>query len=153
MFINGWVQGMGWPPCGQIMVHWFSVNERGRWVSVWNVAHNVGGGIVAPLAMLGISLFASWHAIFYFPAFLALVIAAFVLLTVRDTPQSCGLPPIEDFRNDHPQNALDDPEQELSARDIFIKYIFSNRNLRLIAIANVFVYLVRYGVVDWIPTY
>ena len=21
---NGWVQGMGWPPCGKTMVHWFS---------------------------------------------------------------------------------------------------------------------------------
>ena len=22
--LNGWVQGMGWPPCGKTMVHWFS---------------------------------------------------------------------------------------------------------------------------------
>src|SRR6058998_2367596 len=43
--LNGWVQGMGWPPCGKTMVHWFSVKERGRTVSVWNVAHNVGGAL------------------------------------------------------------------------------------------------------------
>ena len=24
MVLNGWVQGMGWPPCGKTMVHWFS---------------------------------------------------------------------------------------------------------------------------------
>ena len=24
MAVNGWVQGMGWPPCGKTMVHWFS---------------------------------------------------------------------------------------------------------------------------------
>lgn len=29
MFLNGWAQGMGWPPCGRILVHWFSTNERG----------------------------------------------------------------------------------------------------------------------------
>ena len=28
--LNGWVQGMGWPPCGKTMVHWFSTKERGR---------------------------------------------------------------------------------------------------------------------------
>ena len=28
-FLNGWVQGMGWPPCGRTMVHWFSISERG----------------------------------------------------------------------------------------------------------------------------
>ena len=44
LFLNGWVQGMGWPACGRTIVHWFSANERGRTVSVWNVAHNVGGG-------------------------------------------------------------------------------------------------------------
>jgi OPA family glycerol-3-phosphate transporter-like MFS transporter len=22
LFLNGWVQGMGWPPCGRTMVHW-----------------------------------------------------------------------------------------------------------------------------------
>ncbi|HXO16484.1 MAG TPA: MFS transporter, partial [Steroidobacteraceae bacterium] len=41
--LNGWVQGMGWPPCGKTMVHWFSTKERGLWVSIWNTAHNVGG--------------------------------------------------------------------------------------------------------------
>src|SRR5271156_818601 len=43
MILNGWVQGMGWPPCGKTMVHWFSTKERGVTVSVRNTAHNVGG--------------------------------------------------------------------------------------------------------------
>lgn len=43
MFLNGWFQGMGWPPCGRIMTHWFSDKERGIKMSVWNVAHNIGG--------------------------------------------------------------------------------------------------------------
>lgn len=58
--LNGWVNGMGWPPCGKTMVHWFSTNERGRTVALWNVAHNVGGGGVASLAMLGVWLFNDW---------------------------------------------------------------------------------------------
>ena len=45
--LNGWVQGMGWPPCGKTMVHWFSTHERGLVVSIWNVAHNIGGALVA----------------------------------------------------------------------------------------------------------
>ena len=28
--MNGWFNGMGWPPCGKTMVHWFSARERGR---------------------------------------------------------------------------------------------------------------------------
>ena len=57
LLANGWVQGMGWPPCGRTMVHWWSHGERGRIVSVWNVAHNVGGGGVALLFIAGMSLF------------------------------------------------------------------------------------------------
>lgn len=153
MFLNGWVQGMGWPPCGRTMVHWFSLNERGGKVSIWNVAHNVGGGLVGPLAILGIMLFGQWHSIFYFPGIIAILLAGFILLTVRGTPQSQGLPPIEEYRNDYPNNAISDPERELTAKEIFFKYVFRNKYLWYIAIANIFVYLIRYGVVDWVPTY
>lgn len=29
LFLCGWFQGMGWPPCGRTMVHWWSQKERG----------------------------------------------------------------------------------------------------------------------------
>ncbi|XPE23446.1 hypothetical protein ACNKHM_22240 [Shigella sonnei] len=38
LFLCGWFQGMGWPPCGRTMVHWWSQKERGGIVSVWNCA-------------------------------------------------------------------------------------------------------------------
>ena len=28
MLVVGWLSGMGWPPCGRVMAHWFSQNER-----------------------------------------------------------------------------------------------------------------------------
>ena len=28
-FLNGWLQGMGWPACGRTLSHWFSLKERG----------------------------------------------------------------------------------------------------------------------------
>src|SRR5439155_16440652 len=66
--LNGWFSGMGWPPCGKTMVHWWSTKERGRVVSFWNVAHNVANGTAAPLALLGVTLFGDWSAKFYFNA-------------------------------------------------------------------------------------
>ena len=33
-FLVGWFNGMGWPPCGRVMTHWFSIKERGTWMSV-----------------------------------------------------------------------------------------------------------------------
>lgn len=154
MFLNGWVQGMGWPPCGRTMVHWFAETERGTMMSIWNVAHNIGGGLIGPLAILGIAIFASWHSLFYFPATIAILFAGIVLLLVRDTPQSLGLPAIEEYKNEYPAGEDNlDREKELTTKEILFKYVFVNKYLWYIAIANIFVYLVRYGVVDWAPTY
>ena len=41
--LNGWFQGFGWPPCAKLLTHWYSHSERGRWWSVWNTSHNLGG--------------------------------------------------------------------------------------------------------------
>ena len=155
LLLNGWFQGMGWPPSGRTMVHWFSTNERGTKMALWNVSHNVGGGLVGPVAILGVALFAEWQAILYTHGLFALLVAAFIWLTVLDTPQSQGLPPIEEYRNDYPR-AFDyeqNHEQEFSARTIFMDYVLNNKLLWAIAVANAFVYLVRYGVLDWAPTY
>jgi OPA family glycerol-3-phosphate transporter-like MFS transporter len=151
--LNGWVQGMGWPPCGKTMVHWFSTHERGRTVSVWNTAHNVGGGLVAGFAFLGVTLFHDWRAKFYFNAGIAAAVAVAVYFLLQDTPQSRGLPSIEQYKNDYPQGYSDANERTLGFREIFLRYVLPNPYLWAIAIANVFCYFVRYGVENWIPTY
>jgi len=175
MFLNGWFQGMGWPACGRSMVHWFSVSERGTRMSIWNTAHNVGAGLIGLLIPLGIMIFAYFMSIEYvppepgekvvvmgphvmpgiyaFPAFIATGIAILVFFLMRDTPQSCGLPPIEEYKNEYPDNYSETSEKEMTAKEIFFKHVFNNKFLWYIAIANAFIYLVRYGISNWIPSY
>jgi OPA family glycerol-3-phosphate transporter-like MFS transporter len=153
MAVNGWVQGMGWPPCGKTMVHWFSLRERGLTVSVWNVAHNIGGALVANLALLGVVLLNDWGAKFYFNAAVAATIAIVIVFLMEDTPQSKGLPPVEKYKDDYPEGYSESHEQTLPFREIFLRYVLPNKFLWAIAIANAFAYFVRYGVVNWIPTY
>jgi len=154
LFINGWFQGMGWPACGRVIAHWYSVRERGTVMSFWNLAHNVGGFFVGPLTVLGLELFADFHGMLYFPGLVAIFFAFVALLLVRDTPQSEGLPPIEVYNNDYPKsyNAATQ-EQEFSAKEIFLNYVLNNRLLWFIAFANAFVYLVRNGIINWAPTF
>jgi MFS transporter, OPA family, glycerol-3-phosphate transporter len=153
LFVNGWFQGMGWPPCGRVVVHWYSVKERGTRMSIWNVAHNVGGGLMAPLAIAGIDYFGGWHGALIFPAVIALAVAFIVYLLVRDTPQSCGLPPIEKYKNEYTKDYNESHEKELSTKQILLDYVLVNKLIWYIAFANAFIYLVRYGVLDWAPTY
>lgn len=154
LFINGWFQGMGWPACGRVVAHWFSVRERGTVMSFWNLAHNVGGFFVGPLTVLGLELFADFHGMLYFPGLVAIFFALVALLLVRDTPQSEGLPPIEVYNNDYPKSYdVKTQEQEFSAKEIFLNYVLNNRLLWFIAFANAFVYLVRNGIINWAPTF
>ena len=105
-FLVGWFNGMGWPPCGRVMTHWFSIKERGTWMSFWNCAHNVGGALVGPMAVYGAMWFGSWFygsnqdyyfliGTYAFPAAVAILVAVLAYCLIRDTPQSCGLPSIE----------------------------------------------------------
>ncbi|GAA0731970.1 glycerol-3-phosphate transporter [Clostridium oceanicum] len=156
MTINGWVQGMGWPPCGRTMTHWFSDKERGVKMSIWNTAHNVGGGLIATIAVLGVNIFGgSYKGAFYFPGIIAIATGILFMVFAKDTPQSVGLPPIEEYKNDYPEFEVEvkDREKELTAKEILFKYVLNNKFLWIIAIANLFVYLVRYGVLNWAPVY
>lgn len=163
-FLVGWFNGMGWPPCGRVMTHWFSVKERGTKMSIWNCAHNVGGALVGPMAVYGAVWFGHWFygsnkeyyfliGTYAFPAAVAIFIAILAYCLIRDTPQSCGLPSVEKWRDDYPKNYSEKQEQVLTAKEIFFKYVLNNKLLWYIAIANAFIYMVRYGCLDWAPTY
>ena len=155
LMANGWFQGMGWPPSGRTMVHWFSASERGTKMAIWNVAHNVGGGLVGPIAILAMAIFVDWHAVLYVHGLIALAVALLIWIMVRDTPQSEGLPSIEEYKNDYPKafKYQKSHEREFTSKEIFLQNVLNNKLLWTIAVANAFVYLVRYGVLDWAPTY
>ncbi|MCY8382583.1 glycerol-3-phosphate transporter [Bacillus haynesii] len=160
LFLNGWFQGMGWPPSGRVLVHWFSVSERGNKTAIWNVAHNVGGGLMAPIAVAGVAIFSGitgsatgYEGVFILPALVAIAVAVISYWLIRDTPQSVGLPPIEEYRNDYSSKSKKTFETELSTKEILFKYVLNNKWVWAIALANIFVYFVRYGVLDWAPTY
>lgn len=148
--MNGWFQGFGWPPCVRFLTQWYSHSERGSWWSSWNVSHNVGSFLIAWI--VGVVLqFYGWRYAMYVPGVICIMGAFFLLNRLRDTPESLGLPPIEEFRNDHidkieAQNIA--PVKE-STWSVLVKYIFKNPLMWLLAIAYFFVYLVRTGINDW----
>ncbi len=152
--LNGFVQGMGWAPCGRSIGHWYSVSERGTVFAIWNIAHNIGGGLAGILAAKVAGIY-GWQSAFYIPAGIAIVGAVVLLIFLRDTPQSVGLPPVEEYKNDYTE--LDKTEglmeKNLSFRELFVENIAFNSKLWLFAFANFFVYITRYSMLDWGPIY
>jgi OPA family glycerol-3-phosphate transporter-like MFS transporter len=150
--LNGFVQGMGYGPCTRGLSHWFSVKERGAIFGVWNISHNIGGGIAGYLAAACAKHW-GWTSAFYVPGVIATCCAVYLFWRVRDTPQSLGLPPVEEYKNDFPAEEKESHEKELTARELFFKYILPNKMLWVLSFANIFVYIARYAMVDWGPTY
>ncbi len=161
--LTGWFSGMGWPPCGRVMSHWFSTNERSFKMSIWNTAHNIGSSGLAWLATigggslivaLGYGAEDAWREAFIIPSIAALGVAIICWLFIRDTPESCGLPAIDKYRNDFSgAKAKKGEEDKIPFKTLFIDYVLKNKMLWFIGFANILVYLVRNGISDWLPIY
>lgn len=162
--LNGFFQGMGWPPCGRLMGHWYAERERGATFSIWNTSHNLGGGLAGVVAAWAVIHLGgpvepgeprAWQYAFYFPGFLALIGSAYLFWRLVDTPQSVGLPPIEEYRGAPGRNAglPEPPERELTTKELFIDNVLTNKYVWILALANLFAYVSRYSMLDWGPMY
>ena len=47
--VNGFLQGMGVPPCTKMMTHWVHPDELATKMSVWNMSHSIGAGLAMAL--------------------------------------------------------------------------------------------------------
>ena len=88
--LNGWFQGMGFPPCARLLTHWIPPTQLATKMSVWNTSHSVGAGLVVIVCGYIVSL--GWRWCFWFPSIIALVGAVGLWFALRDTPRSVGLP-------------------------------------------------------------
>ena len=129
-------------------------------MSIWNTSHTFGSGSLGLLGLAGVGFFAmidiseTWRANFIVPAVFALLIAVFCWWALRDTPESCGLPSIQEYRQDFSGvKSNKKAGEKLPFKTLFVDYVLKNKLLWVIAVSNVLVYMVRYGVGDWSPTY
>ncbi|MFI8707000.1 MFS transporter [Bacillus sp. NPDC077411] len=156
LVFNNIFQGMGAPPCSTVMTKWFSKKERGTKTGLWNISHNIGAMLVPPLVGIGVGIFGESHwqaGVFIFPAIIAMVISILMWINAKDTPESVGLPPIDEYRNDYEDLEKADNANKMSPKEILMKYVVKNKFIWYLCIANAFVYLIRFGVINWVPIY
>jgi OPA family glycerol-3-phosphate transporter-like MFS transporter/OPA family sugar phosphate sensor protein UhpC-like MFS transporter len=143
--LNGWFQGMGFPPCVRLLTHWFPPKKLATKMSIWNTSHSIGAGLIVILC--GYLAPINWRLCFLVPAGIAFACAVFLWLTLPDTPPSVGLPEVEGTQSKTPEQ---DSSEDFKA--FLRKNVFGNKYIWLIALANFFVYTIRYAVLDWGPT-
>ncbi|MBX7121064.1 MAG: MFS transporter [Opitutaceae bacterium] len=144
---NGWVQGMGFPPCARLMTHWYHPNELATKMSIWNTSHSIGGALV--VIFCGYVVGYGWRWAFFAPAAIAMAACVFLWFALRDTPRSVGLPEIQVSDSEGRKSGGEAPAD---FKRFVRRQVFGNPYIWIVAIANFFVYTFRYGVLDWGPT-
>ncbi len=146
--INAFFQGWGWPPCAKLLTHWYSQRERGRWWGLWNTCHNVGGFLVPNLIALCL-LYGQWRLGMWAAGAVAIAMSVVLLVTLRDTPRSLGLPPIEKYKHDECEGQSCSAADQLPTWTLVKRYVLTNRALWILAAGYVLIYVVRTAINDW----
>lgn len=161
VIILGLFQGMGVGPSYITLAHWVPHKRRGTLSAVWNISHNVGGGIVAPIVGIGFAVFGTnnWQISTYqLPAAVAIILAMVVLLLVKERPEHEGLPTINEFSGEEAnyaekEESVSDSPEDKNFWYIFKNYALKNKNVWFTSFADAFNYMIRYGVLSWLPIY
>lgn len=91
----------------------------------------------------------AWQWCFWLPALIALVGAVGLFAFLRDTPKSVGLPELEGTKTSLGDEEVDPAEYKRFVRE----KVYRNPLIWILAIANFFVYVVRFSVLDWGPKF
>lgn len=148
LVINNIFQGCGAAPCNRLISHWVPTGELATKTAIWNTSHSIGAGIASVLCGYIIGSIGGWQWCFWIPAMISTVGVFFILVSLRDTPKSVGLPELENTKT-----ALDEDDSPAAFRKFVKKMVFKNPVIWLLAISDLFVYVVRFAVLDWGPTF
>lgn len=154
--LNGFFQSAGGPASLSTITKWTARKNRGTFFGIWNISHNAGGALAAVVALFGANTFFNGSAVglFIFPAIIAIIIGVIGLFVGNDSPEAYGLGKAEEIFNE-PVNYMDNEVNQAndSKFNVFLKYVVKNPFVWAVAIANIFVYIVRIGVDQWSVVY
>ncbi len=149
---NGWFQSAGFPAVAKSLTYWYSNSERGTKWSLWSCSHQVGTFLSVIISGYLVAHY-GWKMAFFIPSILAILAAFWLINRLRDKPQSLGLPCVEEFRKEPVKEKCEEDKDNRSYGQIFKENILFNKTIWLLAIAYIFVYIIRFGAEDWMVKY
>lgn len=159
--INNIFQGMGQPPCSRLITQWFSAAEIGKQWGIWNMSHHIGAAFILSVGGYLIVYFETWRAVFFAPAAFAIIFGLFLFNRLRDKPEDVDLPPIEVYhqttlhheRTQILDEIIEEEHRKETAVELFTRHVLTNKMVWLVSLVNLFIYIVRIGILDWAPSF
>ncbi|MEW5820303.1 MAG: MFS transporter [Cyanobacteriota bacterium] len=141
--INGWFQSMGSAPSMVSISQWFSNKERGTRYGIWNTSHSIGTGLTFIFTAWVVSSF-GWRWGFWGPGLLCIVIGILMYIFLQDRPQTYGLPPVAEYKNDH--TAIPSSTESVSAAQL---EVIKNPAVWILGLSSACMYVTRYAINNW----
>ena len=94
--VNGWSQSMGAPPAIIALSRWYPLSKRGTYYGFFSASHNLGE-FLSFLFVGAVVGFFGWQWGFVGSSVAGVLGVLTIVLLMHDTPESKGLPPIEEL--------------------------------------------------------
>lgn len=140
--INGWMQSMGSPPGVICLSRWFPRNKRGTFYSIFSSTPYIGEFL--SFIITGVVVGAlGWKAGFLVSAVAGLIGSLVILWLVSDTPESKGLPSVQQLSKEPVRKEDTMPTKELQ------KFVLKHPGIWIIALSSAFIYITKYAIAGW----
>lgn len=139
---NGWVQSMGAPPGIINLSRWFPLSKRGTYYSIFSSTPYIGKFLTFILTGVIVGAL-GWEWGFIFAAAAGFAGTAISLVFISDTPESKGLPSIQELSGEKPVKTDSMPTRELQ------KIVLRHPGIWIIALSSAFVYITQYAISGW----
>jgi OPA family sugar phosphate sensor protein UhpC-like MFS transporter len=139
--MNGLVQSMGSAPGVISLSRWFPLSKRGSYYSLFSTSPDIGKFfsyiVLGAVGVLG------WQYGFLVAAIAGVVGATLILLFVSDTPESKGLPSVQELSGENLTKTDKKPTKELQ------KMVLMHPGVWVIALSSAFLYITKNAVDSW----
>lgn len=140
--MNGWVLSMGSPSGIVSLSRWFPQSRRGTFYSIFCSTPYIGEALSMVLTGSVVAAF-GWEYGFIASAIGGFAGVGIILAYVSDTPQSKGLPSIQEISGEEIKAVDRMPTKEIQ------KYVLRSPAIWIIAISCAFINLTKYGIMEW----
>ena len=139
---NGWMQSMGSPPGVICLSRWFPRSKRGTYYSIFSSTPYIGEFLSFIITGLIVGAL-GWKAGFVVAAIAGLIGSMVVLWLVSDTPESKGLPSVQELSGESVTK-----EDTMATKELQ-KVVLKHPGIWIIAISSAFIYITKYAITGW----
>ena len=123
---------------------WFPLKTRGTFYGFFSASHNLGEWFSFLFVGIIVTSF-SWQWGFIGAAIAGFIGVALIIFWMHDTPEGCGLPPIEELTGEKKKENKEETKDVKAIQ----KQVLRNPGVWILALSSAFMYMSRYAINGW----